>query len=287
MSPALIPALVPHTRLARANSQIELVRSLALTGGPALAGLLVGLTGVVVAFTLAAGLSVLAAAALIGLPEGPVRLGARRAFAAELCEGAVFAFKQPLLRPMLITSMLFNIAYVALQTAYVPYAVRQLGLSGGGIGLTLAAYGVGMVTFAVAMPFIIRRWRAGTQLVIGPYGALVASAAMLATLYWPSAWLAGLCFFILGTGSVSWSVTATTLRQAVTPPSLLGRVSSLNTLATYGARPLGAALAAAVGLLGGEVACLAFSAFCFAVQAVYLAVSPVPRLSRLPEPTER
>ena len=286
-TPALIPALVPHTRLARANSQIELVRSLALTGGPALAGLLVGLTGVGVAFTLAAGLSVLAAAALIGLPEGPVRLGARRAFAAELSEGAVFAFKQPLLRPMLITSMLFNIAYVALQTAYVPYAVRQLDLSGGGIGLTLAAYGVGMVTFAVAMPFIIRRWRAGTQLVIGPYGALVASAAMLATLYWPSAWLAGLCFFILGTGSVSWSVTATTLRQAVTPPSLLGRVSSLNTLATYGARPLGAALAAAVGLLGGEVACLAFSAFCFAVQAVYLAVSPVPRLSRLPEPTER
>ena len=73
----------------------------------------------------------------------------------------------------------------------------------------------------------------------------------------------------------------------MTPPSLLGRVSSLNTLATYGARPLGAALAAAVGLLGGEVACLAFSAFCFAVQAVYLAVSPVTRLSRLPEPTER
>ena len=92
---------------------------------------------------------------------------------------------------------------------------------------------------------------------------------------------------MLGTGSVLWAVTATTLRQAVTPAALLGRVSSLNTLATYGARPLGAALAAAVGALGGEVACLAFSAFCFIVQAIFLALSPIPALVSLRGPAER
>ena len=286
-TPALIPALVPQARLARANAQIELVRSLALTGGPALAGLLVGLTGAGVAFALAAGLSVLAASALAGLPEGPVALGTRRPFGTELREGALFALRQPVLRPMLITSVLFNIAYVALQTVYVPYAVRQLGLSGAGIGMTLAAYGAGMVVTAAAMPWISRRWRAGTQLIAGPYGAIPAIAAMLATLYWPSAWLAAACFFVLGTGSVLWAVTATTLRQAVTPAALLGRVSSLNTLATYGARPLGAALAAAVGALGGEVACLAFSAFCFVIQAFFLALSPIPALVSLRGPAER
>ena len=72
-----------------------------------------------------------------------------------------------------------------------------------------------------------------------------------------------------------------------TPAALLGRVSSLNTLATYGARPLGAALAAAVGALGGEVACLAFSAFCFIVQAIFLALSPIPALVSLRGPAER
>ncbi|UXY15385.1 MFS transporter [Chitiniphilus purpureus] len=283
-TPALIPALVPHGQLARANGQIELVRSLALTGGPALAGLLVGLTGAGVAFALAAGLSVLAALALAGLPEGHGAAAPRRDFYTELREGTRFALTQPLLRPLLATSVLFNIAYVALQTAYIPYAVRHLGLSGGSIGVTLAAYGAGMVLSAVAAPLVTRHWRAGLQLAAGPYAALFAIAAMLATLYWPAAWLAAACFFLLGAGAVLWTVAATTLRQAVTPAPLLGRVSSINTLATYGARPLGAAFAAAIGMLGGDVACLVLAAICFAGQAVWVAVSPLPRLTRLPEP---
>jgi len=38
----------------------------------------------------------------------------------------------------------------------------------------------------------------------------------------------------------------TTLRQSVTPPRLLGRVTAINIL-SYGARPVGAALGALVG----------------------------------------
>jgi putative intracellular protease/amidase len=93
--------------------------------------------------------------------------------------------------------------------------------------------------------------------------------------------IAGLAFFLLGAGPVVWVVSTTTLRQAVTPAGLLGRVSALNILA-YGARPVGAALAALVGEAYGSEACLLLAAFGFLVQVLVIFGSPVPRLTQLP-----
>ncbi|GAA5784212.1 MFS transporter [Chitiniphilus shinanonensis] len=282
-TPALIPAVVPREQLVQANGRIELVRSLALTGGPALGGVLVGWTGGGPAFAVAATLSLGAAFALRGLPTGaPPPDQPRRDFSHELREGADFAIRQPLLRAMLLTSSVFNVAYFVLQTVYVPYAVRHLGLSGSGVGMTLAAYGGGMVLSALLLSRVGRHLSPGAQMRVAPLGAVVAALAMLATLWWPTPWLAGLCFFLIGAGSVIWTVATTTLRQAVTPHALLGRVSSINTLATYGARPLGAALAAGVGALGGEVACLVAAVACFTLQAAIVLASPLSRLRAMP-----
>ncbi len=57
-------------------------------------------------------------------------------------------------------------------------------------------------------------------------------------------------FFLLGAGPILWVISTTTLRQSVTPPSLLGRVSAINIM-SYGARPLGSALGAIVGGIYG------------------------------------
>ncbi|WP_255988540.1 MFS transporter [Chitinolyticbacter albus] len=280
-TPALIPALVAREDLARANGRIELVRSLALTGGPALAGLLVGATSAAPAYALAATLSVCAAGALWRLPEAPLA-STHRNFSLELREGAIFAFTQPLLRPLLITSVIFNIGYFALQTVYVPYAARVLGLSASGIGTTLAAYGAGMLLSALLLPVFGRRLSPRVQLLVGPTGGVGAALAILATLAWPTPWLAGVSFFFVGIGSVLWTIAGTTLRQAVTPLAMLGRVSAINTMATYGARPLGAALATVVGAVGGEIACLIVAGALLIAQAIYLAASPVARLKALP-----
>ena len=63
-APALVPALVPRELLGRANGRLELARSAAFAGGPALAGALVAWAGAPSAFVLAAVLS-LAAVALL------------------------------------------------------------------------------------------------------------------------------------------------------------------------------------------------------------------------------
>jgi MFS family permease len=105
---------------------------------------------------------------------------------------------------------------------------------------------------------------------------------MAITTFVPSPWLAGLAFFLLGVGPILWVISTTTLRQSVTPPRLLGRVSAINIL-SYGARPLGSALGAIVGGLYGAEACLYLAVAIFAAQALVILLSPAVALARQPE----
>jgi hypothetical protein len=57
-------------------------------------------------------------------------------------------------------------------------------------------------------------------------------------------------------------------------------------MATWGTRPLGAAIGALIGASYGAEACLAIAACGFFVQAATILASPVPRLLRQPEMTD-
>ena len=164
----------------------------------------------------------------------------------------------------------------------MPYAVRHLGLSAAGVGVTLAMYGVGMVVGALAATRVMARLAFGTVIGLGPVTGFVAAAVMALTTLLPTPWLAGLSFFLLGVGPILWVISTTTLRQSVTPPSLLGRVSAINIM-SYGARPLGSALGAIVGGVYGAEACLYLAAAIFAAQALVIWVSPAVSLARQPE----
>ncbi|MFM0241601.1 MFS transporter [Paraburkholderia phytofirmans] len=282
-APSLVPALVPREAYASANGRLELARSVAYSAGPALGGLLVGWIGAGWAYGCAAALSALAVALLAGLREPPRTALPQRHFMLELRDGTRFVLRDALLRPMLATAVFFNLGFFVLQAVYVPYAVHRLGLSASAVGVTLGAYGVGMVCGALAAPAIARRLAFGRVLIIGPSCGLLASLVMVATLVTPSFWLAMLSFFLLGAGPILWVVGSTTLRQAITPERMMGRVSALNSTATYGARPVGALLGAAISARWGMDACLVAAAVAFLVQALIIVMSPAARLARIPE----
>src|SRR5262249_42192177 len=150
-----------------------------------------------------------------------------------------------------------------------------------GVGLTLAAYGAGMVVGALIASRVMRRLPIGLVIAIGPVAGLVAALVMVTTIWAPTALLAAASFLLMGAGPIIWVISTTTLRQTVTPHDLLGRVSALNIVA-YGARPIGAAIGAAVGGLYGAEACLVLAACGFLVQSVTILASPVVRLARQP-----
>jgi predicted MFS family arabinose efflux permease len=283
-APAIVPALVPREALAQANGRLELVRSAAFAAGPALAGALVAWSGASAAFVLASILSAAAVALLLRVIE-PHRapVAAHRPLAA-LREGARLVWGDDLLRPILLTAVAWNIAWFVLQVAYVPYAMRMLGLSVGTVGFTLAGYGAGMVAGALLAPRIVGAMAFGRAILFGPAVSVLATAAMLLTLVYPLAALAGLAFFLFGAGPIIWTITSTTLRQTVTPGAMLGRVSAMFLTVNAGARPVGAALGGLVGAWWGEPACLWLASAGFVLQAVLIFASQVRTLQRLPLP---
>ncbi len=283
-APALVPALVPREHLAQANGRLELARSAAFAAGPALAGALVAWAGASAAFVLAAVLSASAVALLWRLTEPPRARAAARHPLLEIKDGAQFVWRQAYLQPMLLTGVAWNVSWFVLQAAYVPYAVRVLGLSAQAVGLTLGAYGAGMVAGALLAARVVAAMPFGRAIQLGPAVSVLAAATMVSTLYLPSGWLAAGAFFLFGAGPIVWTITTTTLRQSITPGAMLGRVSSVFLAANTGARPAGAALGAVVGAAWGEPACLWLAAAGFALQAWLILASSLTGLRRLPAP---
>ena len=94
-APALVPSLVLPQSLPSANARIELARTVAFAGGPALGGVLVGWVGAAPAFGVAAVLSISAVVLLSGIYEPAREPAPARHPLQEIREGAVFVFQHP------------------------------------------------------------------------------------------------------------------------------------------------------------------------------------------------
>jgi predicted MFS family arabinose efflux permease len=281
-APALVPSLVRPEQLPAANARIELARTVAFAGGPALGGLLVGSIGAGPAFGIAASLSAVAVVLLSGIPEPARAPKPKRHPWQEIKEGASFVFQHDLLRPVFVTQFIFNTASFLNLAVFVPYGVHRLGLSASGVGIVLGMYGVGMVTGALLATRVMRWLSFGVVIGLGPIAGFAAAGVMALTTVVATPILAGLSFFLLGAGPILWVISTTTLRQSVTPPRLLGRVSAINIMA-YGARPLGAGIGALVGGVWGAEACLYLAVAGFAAQAIVIWMSRAVGLDAQPE----
>jgi predicted MFS family arabinose efflux permease len=155
-APALVPALIEADAMPVAKGRIELARTTAFAAGPALGGALVGWIGGGLAFAVAALLSASAVILLAGINEPNASIGSPRHPLVEIREGAAFVLRHPLLRPIFLTQFIFNTALFVIQAIYVPYAIHTLQLSATGVGVTLAAFGVGMIGGAVFAARIMR-----------------------------------------------------------------------------------------------------------------------------------
>ncbi|WP_325100543.1 MULTISPECIES: MFS transporter [unclassified Delftia] len=197
--PGLVSSLVPRASLANTNARLELARSAAFAAGPAVAGALVSWAGASAAFVLAAMMSVFAIGLLSRVTPPPaVAPVSRRHPLREVAEGAAFVWRNTILRPIIVTGVIFNLSWFILQAAYVPYAIRTLGLNAVAVGTTMALYGVGMIVGALTTIQIVNRLPLGRAIQVGPVAGVLAAASLAATLVAPSIFLAGMCFFLLG-----------------------------------------------------------------------------------------
>lgn len=279
----LMPQMVAQAGLPRANARVELARATASAAAPFVVGFLATRVSPLAGYPLAA---ILACAALVCAArlhfEALPGQAARPPVLAAIAEGARFVVADPLLRAIGLCAVFWNFAFVALIAVFVPFALGQLGTDVAGAGLAQGINGLGMIAGAAAAPFIFARVQPRVVLLFGPLSSALGAVLMALSPAFGGLAMAALAFGLIGFGPMLWLVMQTSVRQIVTPPLLMGRVTATIQVAIYGVRPLGALAGGGVAQAFGLEAALGLVAAAFAASAVVSLASPLARLVAMP-----
>ena len=287
---AFLPELVSRDRLAEGNSRLEVTRSAAQVIGPGLAGVLVGWVTAPIAI-LADALSYIGSAAFLVR----IRVGQRTSvatttptaqrpgFRREIAEGLRYFMRNPYLRATAGGVVTLNFAGQISGAIFLVFVVRELGLSPELIGLTIAIGSIGTVIGAASAEVIGRRLGVGRAL-IGAFVVSSASTFLIAVAprdaAIPYLIVSGL---LQGPAVMVVNVNALSLRQAVTPDHLLGRVNATGRWIAWSAIPLGAVVGGILATTIGLRPTIAASAFLGLFAVVWLIASPLRTLREIPK----
>ena len=275
---SFLPSLVEREALVEANARLEISRSLAQVAGPTVGGTLVQLLTAPLAIFVDA-VSFLTSAlfiARIRTPEKIVPAGPRPNVLRQIAEGWRFVFGQPILRSLAVASTLGNGFYQLGSAIYVLYSTRELGISPALLGLIYGAGGVGALLgafsasrlghFGVGKAAIVATLAVGVGYLFVPLagGTVALSTAMLA-----------IGQLINSFGIPIMVVNQISLRQAITPVELQGRVNATFRGLAWCAVPLGALLGGFLGDAVGLRPALAVAAVGLFMPFLWLLFSPV------------
>jgi MFS family permease len=281
----LMPSVVSKDNLEKANGRLwgaEMVTNSFI--GPPLGGFLLAVAFSVPFFVDAGTFAV--SAAMVALLAGSFRPQAkdpaapRPSFGTDLKEGFRWLWNHRLLRTLAIVLGLLNAAGSATQATMVLFAQEVLNLDATGFGLLASAGAVGGILGSFGASAVSKALGSGPSLagtfVVGIGTSIAIGLTSSAKLVW--------AMFALGTFSaIVWNVITVSLRQAIIPDHLLGRVNSVYRFFGWGMMPIGIFLG---GLLVQIVSGLAdrdigLRAPFFAAAVVELALMAyaVPRLT--------
>lgn len=285
-----IPSLIERDQLVEGNARLEVSRSVGYVGGPAVGGVLVSIFTAPYAILVDA-LSFLGSAALlVGIrkpEEPPVPQEKKTSMLRDVREGLGWVLRNRYLRPLAISMGARNLFTNMTLAILIVYAVRELDISVGMIGVMFALGEVGSLIAAVVTTKTERRLGIGgtilgSAFLIGPGLLLVALAPKSGPLPFI---IAG--SFLINFANVMTNITQLSFRQAITPEHLQGRMNSVIRFIIWGTLPLGALAGGAFGTwLGLRETVLVAAAGCF-LSLLPLLFSPLRTLRNLPgsEPT--
>lgn len=247
-----LPSLLPRSELIRANTRLQLSASVAAFSGRGLGGVLVQVTSAPLAILFDA-LSFVASGLFMLRMRAPEphleQVASRRRLWREIGEGFAAVRRQPLIASMIAASTIGAMAGAILQAVFVLFMTRDLGLSPAALGAVLAVLPVAAVPGASLASPVADRIGPGPALITA--GGIYTLGSALLPLADGGALRLALTLgggqFLLGFGLTLFSVNQISLRQAITPDHLLGRVNATRRVLVFGAIPIGALLGGALG----------------------------------------
>ncbi|CAN5415585.1 MFS transporter [soil metagenome] len=234
---AIQPDLVPAAQIPAAAALGSMSINGARAIGPAIAGVLVSLSGPTLVFALNAVSFVGIVFVLIAWRRPAVERNypPERALAA-LSAGGRFIRSSPIVRRILLRAALFIAPGSAIWGLLPVVAADRLGLSSSGYGLLLGALGAGAVLGAFLLSRLRARFGQNTLLTVGAAGFAVATATLAVVPIF------AVVFLALVIGGASWLLSLSTLNasmQLSLPAWVRARGLSVYQLVFMGGQALG------------------------------------------------
>ena len=283
-----LPALVERDQLVDGNGKLEISRSGAQIAGPGIGGVLIEwLTAPVAVFVDAVSF------AASGLAIGAIRRDEPRIerpaehtpLRTEIVEGLRYVLGHPLLRSIAGSTATFNLFGSMMGAVLVVYMVRVLEFRPGVIGLILTVGNLGFLLGALLAAPAAKRFGLGPTIVAS--SALGAGELLvpLATGRAAAAYIIA-AMVVIGIGVPVYNINQVSLRQAITPDRLQGRMNATMRFMVWGTMPIGALVGGALGSAIGLRPTLWVAAIGVSLAFLWVFFSPVRSLRDVPSGEE-
>ena len=277
---AFLPSLVAREQLVEGNSKLSATESVASIAGPSLSGVLVQALTAPIAIIVDVISFVFSAIFLwtIRTPEPePPPANTRRSVWAEIAEGLRVVFGNPILRALSQAIAVHFLFMLIISTVFVLYAVRDLGIEPVWLGIILAALGPGSLLGALVAGRAATRFGLGRTMIAATL--LNAFAVILIPLAGGSfpAMVSTLiaAHLLLAFGIQIHGINLMSLRQAITPHRLQGRMNASFRFINVCAMMIGALVAGVLGETIGLRLTLAVGACGMFLPFIRLLLSPL------------
>lgn len=286
---SILPDVVRGDQLTAANSRLQTSLAVAQASGPGLGGALVALIGAPLTLALDA-VSFLVSGVL--LHSAPITESSRISASvqtsptvlADIKQGLAALTRNHLLRATAwasVTTSLFGWGFL---TVYLLFMTRDLELGAGTIGVILTLGGLGSISGALLSGPVSNKLGVGRTMLLAQAANTLGSLAVPLAIVVPHLAVPMLAVSeIVQWGALTlFGVLQVSLRQAVVPGNIQGRVTATQRVLVTGGAALGGLLGGWLGTQIGLGPTLAVCALGMGLSVVWIAASPVPALQTIP-----
>lgn len=283
-----LPAIISRTDLVEGNSKLQVTGSVAQMVGPALAGFLIQLIGAARAVTADATSFLVSVLSLwwIRRPEPAPRPGTaegRSGFFAEMWEGIRFVLGNPTISRIAGSTSTSNLGGNIVFAVYLIYVYRFLHLSPGVVGVVFAAGAIGGLLGALSASWIAARIGLGPTLFVSITAGGLSLVLVPLAQYGFAIPLLIASFFVGSWVNPVYNINQVSLRQAITPDRVQGRMNATVRTIIWGTIPIGAFIGGTLGTVYGVIPAIYVGIAVSLLAGAWILSGPI-RLRVQPEP---
>ncbi len=243
-----VPLMVPREYIGNAIGLNSVAFNAPAVVGPAVAGVLIASIGIAGSFYANAAATLAVVLALMFMRPAPPSTSTREPFLASIGYGLRFLYTHKILGWVITVFIVTALLVRPYSTLLPAFIVNTLHLNAQGLGIAIAATGVGGFAGALLTAYLGARERRG---VVWAVSAIVMSLGVMGLGFIWSLWIALPVLFVIGTATLTFLGASNTLIQTLSPDDVRGRAISVYTMVALGLVPGGALVAGAIGSIVG------------------------------------